>query len=201
MAAKDILKRFSKIFLKTLWICVVICGVFFLAFVGLILALKGATSEMAAWVQAIFSVVAIGAAGWFPIAHEERKEKRQRRNVLRTLGFLSDPIEKLLILQKAALLKIDAHHRWLNCESSRELLLFSRALNEIPSSMVVGIELSLLTDLRSAYEYAADIDAVLKVSAPGNLSALGVNMKYYAACERSIESILLVKETIEGLKK
>ncbi|MDF7793564.1 MULTISPECIES: hypothetical protein [Pseudomonas] len=72
MTAKEILNRFSKIVLKTLWICTVICSVFFLAFLGLILAMKGATPEMAAWVQAVGSVAAILAA--ISIASRQSRE-------------------------------------------------------------------------------------------------------------------------------
>ncbi|WP_277758002.1 hypothetical protein [Pseudomonas sp. A34-9] len=154
---------------------------------------------LASWVQAIGSIGAIIAAGYFPIAHEKAREKRDRRNVLRSLSYLADPLERFMKMLSRALLEVDYQNRWLAGDESRELGILGKSLNEIPANMVVAFEITLLTDLKFAYEYAAEIDQYLRVTKSTDLSALPDNLGYHNGCENCISKIEVVKETLVGL--
>ncbi|KTB99485.1 hypothetical protein AO387_21310 [Pseudomonas syringae ICMP 11168] len=157
MTAKEILKRFSKIFLKTLWICVVICSVFFLAFVGLILALKGATSEMAAWVQAIGSVAAILAA--ISIASRQSRaavtDKLERdRVVLEAIITLSeragDTVKRLY--EKTSPNSISAEHLAYVQASYKEFLIVD--LLSLPNVSIFNQVMIVRNNLEAALQQA-----------------------------------------------
>lgn len=157
------------------------------------------SSEWASWVQAVGSIAAICAAAYFPIAHEVRREKRERREVLRTLSYFAESLNGYIGRISKALLETDLHSRWLVSDDSRRLGILGQALNEIPASMVVGIELSLLTDLKYAYEYVAEMDGFLKITTPGAIHTLAANFRYSEICQSCLNDIDLVKETVDGL--
>ncbi|PWK42262.1 hypothetical protein [Pseudomonas sp. OV226] len=154
---------------------------------------------LASWVQAFGSIGAIIAAGYFPIAHEKVREKRDRRNILRTLSYLADPLEKIMQQLSQALLETDYQNRWLASDGSRQLSVLGKALTEIPASMVVAFEVTLLTDLKFACECAIEADQYLKVSNPGAIRQLPENIDHYNACRNCIERLQLVKNTLSGL--
>jgi len=52
-------------------------------------------SEWAAWVQAIGSIMAIGAAGWLPLWHRDKLEERRQKSLLTTLCALSAAAESM----------------------------------------------------------------------------------------------------------
>lgn len=156
------------------------------------------SSEWASWVQAIGSIAAICAAAYFPIAHEARREKRERREVLRTLSYFADSLNGYLSRISEALLEPDQHSRWLVSDDSRRLGILGQALNEIPASMMIGFELNLLTDLKYANEYAAQIDKFLKQTTPGAIKKMIDDLRYYDICQSCLADIALVEETIDG---
>ncbi|NWB63671.1 hypothetical protein [Pseudomonas sp. F1002] len=154
---------------------------------------------LAAWLQAVFSVLAICAAGYFPIAHEERRARRERCDVLRGLGYFSSTLHGYFIQLSRATLEPDQHRRWLFSDNSRRLNVLGQALNEIPASMVVGFELALLTDLKHACLHAIDIDSFLKSRTPGNIRDLVDDFRYSDICRACLVDIQLVQETVDGL--
>jgi hypothetical protein len=156
---------------------------------------------LASWVQALGSIGAIIAAGYFPIAHENAREKRDRRNVLLTLSYLADPLEKIMQQLSQALLETDYQNRWLASDGSRQLNILGTALAEIPASMVVAFEVTLLTDLKFACECAIEADQYLKVSTPGAIRQIPGNINHYNACRNCVDRIQLVQNTLSGLIK
>ncbi|PBP34615.1 hypothetical protein CCL11_25870 [Pseudomonas syringae] len=167
MTAKEILNRFSKIVLKTLWICTVICSVFFLAFIGLVLALKGATSETAAWVQAVGSIAAVwGAFMVVNIQHKrdvsdrvaaELQSKLKKKLLVARLaqdtfihlGFLQHALEQSFAdygtpsLSKYVIEGNDS--RW---------KLLSETLRSVVVDDLEGIQLMFLMDLKIGCDFA-----------------------------------------------
>lgn len=116
---------------------------------------------MASWVQAVGSILAILAAGWFPFAHERAREKRQRASVLKSLLHLSKSLTDLQIRLLKSLSSDEWSERWVNGDGSRELSLIGQLISEIPASMLVGFEMSYLADLRFCAESANDADKML----------------------------------------
>lgn len=157
------------------------------------------SSEWASWVQAFGSIGAIIAAGYFPIAHEKVREKRDRRNVLRSLTYLADPLERYMRMLRQALLEVNYQNRWLAGDESRQLGILGRSLNEIPASMVVAFEVALLTDLKFAYEYAAEIDRYLHEVKSAALWNLPDNLKYYEVCDNCISQVQAISKALQGL--
>lgn len=156
------------------------------------------SSEWASWVQAIGSIAAICAAAYFPIAHEVRREKRARRELLLTLSYFAESLNVYFIRISKAVLETDHHSRWLVSDDSRRLGILGQALNEIPASMMVGIELNLLADLKYAYGYAAQMDKFLRQTTPGAIHKMIADLRYYEICQSCLADIELVKETVDG---
>lgn len=178
----------------------IVLGLAVLFVAGLVMTSVSLSSiEWASWVQAVGSVAAICAAAYFPIAHEVRREKRERREVLRTLSYFAESLNRYITRISNALIEPDLHSRWLISDDSRRLGILGQALNEIPASMVVGIELSLLTDLKYAYGYVAEMDEFLKVTLPGSVHGFAESLRYFEICQACLTDIDLVKDTVDGL--
>ena len=64
---------------------------------------------------------------------------------------------------------------------------------------MIGIELGLLTDLKYAYGYAAEIDTFLKKTTPGAIREIAAGLRYYEICQTCLSDIKLVNETVDGL--
>lgn len=127
---------------------------------------------LASWVQAVGSILAIFAAGWFPFAHEQAKERRLRVNTLKSLLHLSVQLRDLQVRIMKSLSDEGLSGRWLNGEGSKELLLTSQLISEIPASMLVGFEMTYLSDMRFCADFACRMDALLLLSRSTPLSTI-----------------------------
>lgn len=116
---------------------------------------------LAAWVQAVFSVIAILAAAYFPVAHEKARERRQRKDVHDTLLFIARPLREHLQRMKTCLDEHSWAPRWIMGDGPKELAIMGQSLKEIPASLMVGFELTLLASIRLAYSQAVEADALL----------------------------------------
>ena len=156
---------------------------------------------LAAWVQAIFSVFAIIAAGYLPIWHELVRERKQRRNVRANLHFFALPLRKHLEQMKKALAESDWVARWSDSDGPRELKVMGQALNEIPASMMVGFEINLLADIRLAHIHAIEIDKLFLASDADFSSMMSGDVSYFDDCRRMISSLDLVIETLDSYSR
>jgi len=154
---------------------------------------------LASWVQAIGSIGAIIAAGYFPIAHEKSRERRDRRNVLRTLVYLAEPLENYLEKLSRSLLEVDYKKLWLVSDYSQRLHIVGAALGELPANMFVAFEVTLLTDLKFAYKCAAEADRYLQQVNLSDVNSLPDDLKYYEICETSISKVQAIREALLGL--
>jgi hypothetical protein len=119
---------------------------------------------LASWVQAIGSIFAIAAAGWFPFAHERAKEKRLRKNTLNSLLYLSVSLRDLQLKIMESLSNDGRNLRWLNGDGPGELEQTSQLISEIPASMLVGFEITCLADMRSCAGFAREMHALIVLS-------------------------------------
>jgi|GEM_PF-6367717 len=156
---------------------------------------------VAAWVQAVFSIVAIIAAASFPVLHEKARERRERRDVLVTLKSLALPLKDHLEKMQRAFELPSFRGRWVSGEGPKELLVMKQTLLEIPASMFVGFELSLLAEIRLAHSEALDVSNYL--IDPGGVVRRGGSpgLMYQNSCKRCVTSLNRVVETIDGLRK
>ncbi|MGZ9667517.1 hypothetical protein ACXX9E_15725 [Pseudomonas sp. GNP014] len=154
---------------------------------------------LASWVQAFGSIGAIIAAGYFPIAHEKARERRDRRNVLKTLIYLAEPLESHLQKLSKSLLETDYQKRWIASDGPKELRIIGNALMELPASMVVAFEVTLLTDLRLAHECAAEIDTYLHETKSAAQVIRMENLEYYNVCENSVSRVQAIKKALLGM--
>lgn len=153
---------------------------------------------LAAWVQAIFSIFAIVAAGYLPIWHEVVRERKQRRSVRASLHFFALPLKEHLEKMKKALERADWVARWSCSDGPRELKVMGQALNEMPASMMVGFELNFLSDIRLAHIRAVEIDSLLRASDEGFLKMMSGDVTYLDDCKRMISNLDRVIETLDG---
>ena len=109
---------------------------------------------LASWVQAIGSIAAIAAAGFFPFIHERAKEKQTRRNTLTSLLHMANRLENLLVMEGNALGDEIGHEMWRTLNRTQELKLVSQLVDELPASMFIGFEMTYLSELRSCAAYA-----------------------------------------------
>ena len=154
---------------------------------------------LASWIQAFFSVIAIVAAGYFPIAHERKRENRDRKNMLRTLGYVALTLEKLIAEMVEALGDMDLQKSWGVSSNGRKIRIIGQALNEIPASLLVGIELHLLADLRFAQECAIEVDDFIRTVAPDDISVIFENVRYIEICKSCLVDVQIIQETVEAL--
>lgn len=154
---------------------------------------------LASWIQAIFSVIAIVAAGYFPIAHERKREGRDRKNMLSTLGYVAFTLEKLIAGLSSALSDKDLQRSWCASSNGRKIRIIGQALNEIPASSLVGIELHILADLRFAQECAVEIDDFILTISPDDISVIFESARYAAVCKSCLDDVQIVQETLEAL--
>ena len=156
---------------------------------------------LASWIQAIFSVIAIAAAGYFPVAHERKRENRGRINMLRTLGYVAHTLEVLISGLADALAEKDLQQRWRVSANDRKIRIIGQALNEIPVSLLVGVELHLLADLRFAQECALEIDGFIRTVSPEDTSNLFENVEHIQTCASCLIEVQIAQEAVEGLTK
>jgi hypothetical protein len=156
---------------------------------------------LASWIQAVFSVIAIAAAGYFPIAHERKRENRERKNMLRTLGYVAYTLETLIDGLFKALADKGLQSNWSVSSNDRKIRIAGQALNEIPASLLVGVELHLLADLRFAQECAVEIDKFIRTVSPDDISVLFESVRHKETCQRCLIDVQIVKETVEALSK
>ncbi|NWE75147.1 hypothetical protein [Pseudomonas yamanorum] len=154
---------------------------------------------LASWVQAFGSIAAIIAAGYFPIAHEKAREGRDRRNILRTLLYLAEPLENYLDKLSKALLETSYHNRWLFSDYSKKLHVIGKAIDELPASIFVAFEVTLLTDLKFSYQCAVEADRYLQQVSPSDVGALENKLRYRDMCETSISTVQSIREALRGL--
>lgn len=156
---------------------------------------------LASWIQAIFSVIAIAAAGYFPVAHERRREGRERKNMLSTLGYAAFTLEKLIEGLSEALVKESSHRQWRVTANSRRIKIIGKALNDISAGSLVGAEHHMLADLRLAQECAVEIDDFLCTSSPGDIRILLENGYHYERCKSCLMDVQIAQEAVEALIK
>lgn len=154
---------------------------------------------LASWIQAIFSVIAIVAAGYFPIAHERRRESRERKNMLSTLGYVAFTLEKLIAGLASALSDKDLQNSWRISSNDRKIRIIGQALNEIPASSLVGIELHLLADLRFAQECAVEIDDFIRATSLDDMSVMFENVRHTEVCQSCLIDVQIAQEAVEAL--
>lgn len=116
---------------------------------------------LASWVQAIGSIGAIFAAGYFPIRHEKAKAKQIRRDSLTSLLHLANRLDNFLSLELSALDDHAGHVMWKTHNRTQELKLVSNLANEFPASMFIGFEMAYLSELRSSALYAVTLAGYL----------------------------------------
>ena len=154
---------------------------------------------LASWIQAVFSVIAIVAAGYFPIAHERRRESRERKNMLRTLGYVAYTLEILIDGLSKALADKELQALWRASSNNRKIRIAGQALSEIPASMLVGVELHLLADLRFAQECATEIDDFIRAVSPEDISVLFEIVRHIETCKSCLIDIQIAQESVEAL--
>jgi hypothetical protein len=153
---------------------------------------------MAAWVQAIFSVIAIVAAAMFPAHHERSKERRQRADIRVSLTYIAGPLKRYLEQMERALEDPTWISRWVYSGGPEQLRVLGQILSEMPAGSMVGFELSLLADLRVAHARAADVDKILREPATELLNKLTNNADAKLSCKQAISDLELAIETLEG---
>ncbi len=158
-----------------------------------------ANEAMPAWIQAIFSVVAIVAAGIFPALHERAKEQRQRSNIRVTLSYIAGPLKRHLEQMERALHDQTFIARWIYSGGPEQLGVLGQILNEMPVGSMVGFELSLLADLRLAHARAVGVDKVLHEPASDVINMLNNEAEATDSCRQAISDLRLAIETLEGL--
>jgi hypothetical protein len=156
---------------------------------------------LASWIQAIFSVFAIAAAGYFPVAHERKRENRARKNMLRTLGYVAYTLETLIDGLSKALADKDLQRSWGQSANDRKIRIVGQALSEIPASLLVGVELHLLADLRFAQECAVEADDFIRAVSPDDISVIFENVRLIETCQRCIVDVQIAQEAVEALAK
>lgn len=109
---------------------------------------------LASWIQAIFSVVAIGAAACFPFVHERAKEKRAKRDTLTSLIYLAAELGGIQQRLLSALIDQNRYVVWVLGRGPEDLKLFGDLVSEIPASMHVGFHLAYLSELRAGFGQA-----------------------------------------------
>jgi hypothetical protein len=111
---------------------------------------------LAAWLQAVFSVITIVFAVWFPIKLERAKRQIVRIDCLQNLLYAAVELilknQDLLRVHKGDIPLVD----WFDNDITKEIELLSRFVHEMPVGMFVGLEMRLLLDLRAGYGKAAE---------------------------------------------
>lgn len=120
-------------------------------------------------------------------------------NVLGNLDYLAGPLLRFLKELRDAVINVDNHYRWQAGDGAQRLRILGRAIDEIPSTLVVRVELSLLADLRYSYQSAENISNVLFSKKPEDFQLENDVEELVRLCEICIADIKLAKETIEGL--
>lgn len=138
-----------------LWAFVAVGAVGWALFV--LLKAFGVLEHAAAWVQALGSIGAIIAAGYFPIAHEKVREKRQIKNTLTSLMHLAGVLVSIQDSQYKALKNESAYDRWKHTDKPGELEMLCSLVAEFPVSMVVGQHIEYLSEIRSSCLSAAKL--------------------------------------------
>lgn len=161
-------KSFFQAWCSAQSICVLLFIVYFIALAVRSLDLNG--GDVASWVQAIGSILAIVAAGLFPVVHERSKEKRVRKNTLSSLLYLSVSLRDLQVRIMGALGNDGWNLRWLNGDGPMELIQVSQLISEIPASMLVGFEITCLADMRSCAGFAQSMHEILVLSRSNQIS-------------------------------
>lgn len=152
---------------------------------------------MAAWVQAVFSVIAIVAAAMFPTLHERSKERRQRADIRVSLSYIAGPLKSYLEQMEKALEDPTWISRWVNSGGPEQLRVLGQILSEMPAGSMVGFELSLLADLRLTHARAADVDKNLREPAENMFKILSDHADAELSCKQAISDVKLVIETLE----
>jgi len=127
---------------------------------------------LASWVQAIGSILAIGAAGLFPFVHERAKEKRLRRNTLKSLLHLSVSLRDLQLRIKDSLANDGRNLRWLKGDGPAELNEIGQLISELPASLFVGFEMACLSDMRICAGFAQQMHSIIVLSKSSQINGI-----------------------------
>ena len=116
---------------------------------------------LASWVQAVFSIIAIGAAACFPYFHERAKEKRATKATLKSLIYLASELVGMQRRLLSALLDQRGYVVWGLGRGPADLKLLGGLVEEIQASMHVGFHLAYLSELRAGFGHALNLSALM----------------------------------------
>lgn len=126
---------------------------------------------LASWVQAVFSIIAIGAAACFPYIHERAKEKRATKATLTSLIYLASELVGMQRRLLSALLDQRGYVVWGQGRGPADLKLLGVLVSEIQASMHVGFHLAYLSELRAGFAHALDLSGQMVVRNFGELGS------------------------------
>lgn len=144
---------------------------------------------LASWVQAIGSILAIGAAGLFPFFHERAKENRLRRNTLKSLLHLSVSLRDLQLRIKGSLANDGRNLSWLKGDGPAELDQIGQLISELPASLFVGFEMACLSDMRICAGFAKEMHLIIVLSRSNQIDGLYNMDELLNSNQRKIEQI------------
>ncbi|WP_289139555.1 hypothetical protein [uncultured Pseudomonas sp.] len=153
---------------------------------------------LASWVQAIGSILAIGAAGLFPFVHERAKEKRLRRNTLRSLLHLSVSLRDLQLRIRDSLANDGRNLRWLKGDGPAELNQISQLISELPASLFVGFEMACLSDMRICAGFAQEMHSIILLSKSSQIDGIYDMDELLNSNQRKINQIERVIKYLES---
>lgn len=153
---------------------------------------------LASWVQAIGSILAIGAAGLFPFVHEQAKEKRQRRNTRKSLLHLSVSLRDLQLRIKESLANDGRNLRWLKGDGPAELEQIRQLISELPASLFVGFEMACLSDMRICAGFAQEMHSILVLSKSNQIDGIYTIDELLNANQSKIDQIERVIKYLES---
>lgn len=155
---------------------------------------------LASWLQALFSVLAIGAAGALPIWHERVKESRQIENTITSLMYLASELISIHRRLLRALESEDDYADWAFGDKTHDLELICSLASEIPASAVVGKRMAYLFEIRKSCEHAQDL--AFTISEPGFEKSINRDFESMIARQTAeTESINALYEVIKAEKE
>lgn len=152
---------------------------------------------LASWLQAVFSVIAIVAAGLFPFRHERARERTLRRNGLMTFLYLSTQL-KVLQVRLLETLQHEGHQvSWGSDKGMKEIEFLEQLAAELPVNILAGFEVSFLVDLRFGFAHATNINKILAANDYLKIRSLydyEVMVSDQKSQVRRVESMILLLE-------
>lgn len=142
--------------IKLLWVVIMVVPATWILFVSL-KSYGILSAEIAAWFQAVGSVGAIIAAGYFPIAHDKGRERRRVRDALTSLTYLADELYSIQRRLLRALESESGYTMWSLSDKPKELRILSSLVAEMPASMVVGSHMAYLSEIRADCAHAESL--------------------------------------------